>query len=155
MDPLKSNKLYLWPYINAFISLFWRQINLIQTNIYLIQRYFVSNKFYFIQTNHFFESKKVVQTNYFLWINQIFFLSAGIILCHIITNNFVWISFWIKFKNFESLVFTHSFFISEDTVNNKKVPLKKMLLCFWFKLTINIIKFPEQKKNQYIYNSLS
>ena len=38
---LKSNKLYLWPYINALISLFWRKINLIQTNSYLVQRYFV------------------------------------------------------------------------------------------------------------------
>ena len=38
---LKSNKLYLWPYINALISLFWRKINLVQTNIYLVQRYFV------------------------------------------------------------------------------------------------------------------
>ena len=37
---------------------------------------FESNKFYFIQTNHFFKSKKVVQTNHFLWFSQIFFLSA-------------------------------------------------------------------------------
>ena len=35
---LKSNKSHLWPYINASISLFWRKINLIQTNIYLDQR---------------------------------------------------------------------------------------------------------------------
>ena len=41
---LKSNKLYLWPYINALISLFWRKINLIQTNIYMVQRYFVWTK---------------------------------------------------------------------------------------------------------------
>ena len=34
---LKANKLYLWPYINALISLFWRKINLIQKNIYLAQ----------------------------------------------------------------------------------------------------------------------
>ena len=34
---------------------------------------FESNKFCFIQTNHFFKSKKVVQTNYFLWFNRIFF----------------------------------------------------------------------------------
>ena len=38
---LESNKFYLWQYINALISLFWRKINLIQTNIYLVQRYFV------------------------------------------------------------------------------------------------------------------
>ena len=38
---LESNKLYLWPHINALISLFWRKINLIRTNIYLVQRYFV------------------------------------------------------------------------------------------------------------------
>ena len=38
---LKWNKLYLWLYINALISLFWTKINLIQTNIYLVQRYFV------------------------------------------------------------------------------------------------------------------
>ena len=38
---LKSNKLYLWPYINALISLLSRKINLIQINIYLVQRYFV------------------------------------------------------------------------------------------------------------------
>ena len=44
----ESNKFLPWfkkiislTYINALISLFWRQINLIQTNIYLVQRYFV------------------------------------------------------------------------------------------------------------------
>ena len=34
------------------------------------------NKFYFIQMNDFFNSKKVFQKNNFLWLNQIFFLSA-------------------------------------------------------------------------------
>ena len=38
---LKSNKLYLSPYINALISLFRRKINLIQIKIYLFQKYFV------------------------------------------------------------------------------------------------------------------
>ena len=61
---LKSNKLYLWPYVNAFISLFWRKVNLIQTNIYLIQRCFVRIKqilfhlnksFSLIQSNLFYE----------------------------------------------------------------------------------------------------
>ena len=61
---LKSNKLYLWPYNHALISLFWRKINLIQTNIYLVHRYFVSIKqilfhlnksFSLIQSNLFFE----------------------------------------------------------------------------------------------------
>ena len=41
---LKSNQLHLWPYINALISLYWRKINLIQMNIYLVQRHFVWNK---------------------------------------------------------------------------------------------------------------
>ena len=36
---LKSNKLYLWPYINALISWFWRKTNLIQTNIYLLTEF--------------------------------------------------------------------------------------------------------------------
>ena len=38
---LKTNKLYLWPYINALISLFRRKIYLIWKNIYWVQRYFV------------------------------------------------------------------------------------------------------------------
>ena len=38
---LESNKLYLLPYINALISLFWRNIYLIWTNIYLSHRYFL------------------------------------------------------------------------------------------------------------------
>ena len=37
---------------------------------------FQPNKFYLIQMNHFFESKKVSQTNNFLWFNQIFFLNV-------------------------------------------------------------------------------
>ena len=74
---LKSNKLYLWPYMNALIYLFWRKINLIQTNInWFKDILFESNKFYFSWTNHFFKSKIVVQTNHFLWFNEIFFLSV-------------------------------------------------------------------------------
>ena len=45
---LKSNKLYLWPYINALISLLWMKINLIETNIYLVQRYFIWNFLKFV-----------------------------------------------------------------------------------------------------------
>ena len=64
---LKSNELYLWPYINALISLFWRKINLIQTNIYLVQRYFVwmkqilfylNKSFSLIHSNLFSECKE-------------------------------------------------------------------------------------------------
>ena len=62
---LKLNKLYLWPYINALISLFWRKINLIQTNIYLVQRYlfwFLKLKLNFFLSVHpekvFFDIKK-------------------------------------------------------------------------------------------------
>ena len=74
---LKSNKLYLWPYIIALISLFWRKINLIQTNIYLFQRYLVWIKQILFHLNkHLFKSKQVFQTNHFLWFNQIFFLSV-------------------------------------------------------------------------------
>ena len=62
---LKSNKLYLWPYINAIISLFWRKINLIQTNIYLVQRYFVWFKQILFHSNKsFLWIKKVVQTTF-------------------------------------------------------------------------------------------
>ena len=44
----KSNKLYLWLYINPLISLFWRKIYLIETNIYVPQRYFIQiNQMFF------------------------------------------------------------------------------------------------------------
>ena len=34
------------------------------------------NKFYLFQINHIFKSKRVLQTNYFFQLNQIFFLSV-------------------------------------------------------------------------------
>ena len=37
---------------------------------------FESNKFYFIQINHFFKSKKVIQSKIFFWFNEIFILSV-------------------------------------------------------------------------------
>ena len=73
---IKSNKIYLWPDTNAIICFFLRKIYLIQTNIYLAQKYFFKlRKCYLIQINLFFESKKASQTNYFLSFNQIFVLS--------------------------------------------------------------------------------
>ena len=71
----KSNKLYLWPYINALISLFWRKIYLIQIFIWPKDILFKLNKCYSIQINILLELKKASQTYYFLSINQIFFLS--------------------------------------------------------------------------------
>ena len=60
---LKSNKLYLWTYINASISLFWRKINLIQTNIYLVQRYFVWIKQILFHLNKSFLQIKESRSN--------------------------------------------------------------------------------------------
>ena len=66
---------------------------------------FESNKFCFIKTKHFFKSKKVVQTNHFLWFNQIFFLSVYIcvsfLVSEIIQQVRSWMaSFWSNFSNF-------------------------------------------------------
>ena len=73
-----SNKLYIWPYTNAIICSFLRKMYLIQTNIYLAQRYFIwVIKCYLIQINLLFESKKAFQTNYFVLLNQIVFQSPS------------------------------------------------------------------------------
>ena len=37
---LEANKLYLWPYTNAIICLFWKKMYFMQTDIYLAQRYY-------------------------------------------------------------------------------------------------------------------
>ena len=106
---LKSNKLYLWPYINALISLFLRKINLIQTNIYLVQRYFVwikqilfhlnksflqikesrTNKLFpLIQSNLF--SQCVFKKEKFLWtLNTRIESSNGILSGHVLNKIFI------------------------------------------------------------------
>ena len=73
----KSNKLYLRPHTNAIICLFWRKIDLIQTNIYLAQRYFARIK-QILKLNSnksYVWIKKTFQTNYIFPLNQLFFLS--------------------------------------------------------------------------------
>ena len=47
-----------------------------QIFIWFKNTFFKPNKFYLIQINHFFKSKKVFQKNNFLWFNQIFSLSV-------------------------------------------------------------------------------
>ena len=66
---LKSNKLCLWPYINALISLFWRKINLIQTNIYLLQIFCLN------QTN-FISFKQIISLNQKKSFKQIIFFDS-------------------------------------------------------------------------------
>ena len=57
---------------------FQKLIYLIWTNFYLVQRdtLLESIKFYLIQINHSFKSKKIFKTNNLIWFNQIFFLSV-------------------------------------------------------------------------------
>ena len=78
---LKLNKLYLRPYINALISLFWRKIFWFE-KIFIWRKdiLFELNKCYLIYINLFFESKKAFKIHYFLSFNQIFFLNGGSIL---------------------------------------------------------------------------
>ena len=56
------------------IYLIWGRIYLIWTNVYLVQRYIVWIKqILFYLNKSFFLTKKIFQTNNFLWFNQIFF----------------------------------------------------------------------------------
>ena len=55
---LKSNKLYFWPYINALISLFWRKINLIQTNFISFKQIISLNQRKLFKKSSFFDSIK-------------------------------------------------------------------------------------------------
>ena len=75
----KSNKLYLWPYTNALICLFSRNIHLIQTNIYLAQRYFVWIKQILSDSNKFFlRIKKSLLNKLFSFIQSNLFFRVSI-----------------------------------------------------------------------------
>ena len=116
---LKSDKLYFWPYTNAIICLFWRKIYLIQTNIYLSQRYFVSIKPMFNSNKSFVWIKKASETNYFHSIKYFF----GFILVLVK----IWSCCYFKglncfgFLKFLILIF----FTQEKILLNEKV-------CYWF-----------------------
>ena len=75
----KSNKLYLWRYINALICLFWRKINLIQINIYFVQSYCVWIEQILFHLNKSFlwikesRSKKIIffdSIKSFFWVHE-------------------------------------------------------------------------------------
>ena len=74
------NKFYFCPnfFSYCFLSNFIKlcNFNLIWLKLIFIwfkDILFELNKFYFIWTNHFFKSRKVVLTNHFLWFSQNFF----------------------------------------------------------------------------------
>ena len=64
---LKWNKLYLWPYINALISLFWNKINLIQTNFISFKQIISLNQRKSFKKIIFFDSIKS-----FFWVFYFF-----------------------------------------------------------------------------------
>ena len=95
---LISSKLYLWPYTNAIICLFLRKMYLIQTNIYLAQRYFAwIIKFYFIWINLLSESNTFFsKTNCFVLFNLNFFQSRHSELIKEKNVNIIIITYWFS-----------------------------------------------------------